>query len=67
MPAPSAPLPTDVSQLTDLVSDVLAVSLTGVIFYTPLYDSAGALVDFAFAYLNPAAHDAYAGAPHAHA
>ncbi|SMB81449.1 PAS/PAC sensor signal transduction histidine kinase [Hymenobacter roseosalivarius DSM 11622] len=39
----------------DLLRDLLAVSLTGVIYYTPLYDPAGDVVDFTFVYLNPAA------------
>ncbi|GAA3953637.1 PAS domain-containing protein [Hymenobacter algoricola] len=55
MPGTSAPLPADFSHLGDLVNDLLAVSLTGVIFYTPLYDPAGEVIDFSFAYLNPAA------------
>ena len=40
-----------------LFQELLAVSLTGVIFYTPVYapDGAGEIVDFAFEYLNPAA------------
>ncbi|HEX8507537.1 MAG TPA: PAS domain-containing protein [Hymenobacter sp.] len=40
-----------------LVRELLAVSLTGIIFYTPIYDPAGAgeVVDFTFEYLNPAA------------
>ncbi len=44
-----------ISPLTDLFRDLLDVSLTGVILYTPLYDSAGEIVDFTFVYLNPAA------------
>ena len=41
----------------DVLRDVLAVSLTGIIFYTPRYDPAGSgeIVDFTFEYLNPAA------------
>jgi PAS domain S-box-containing protein len=40
-----------------LLRELLAVSLTGVIFYTPIYDpdGSGKLVDFTFEYLNPAA------------
>jgi PAS domain S-box-containing protein len=40
-----------------LLQELLAVSLTGIIVYTPLYDSAGTgkIVDFTFEYLNPAA------------
>ncbi|SFQ31612.1 PAS domain-containing sensor histidine kinase [Hymenobacter arizonensis] len=41
----------------DLLRELLAVSLTGVILYTPIYDPSGSgeVVDFAFEYLNPAA------------
>ncbi|MCC3157796.1 PAS domain-containing protein [Hymenobacter sp. 15J16-1T3B] len=41
----------------ELLSEVLNVSLTGLIFYLPVYDPAGsgAIVDFRFEYLNPAA------------
>ncbi|RAK69915.1 sensor histidine kinase [Hymenobacter edaphi] len=41
----------------DLLGDLLAVSMTGVIYYTPIYDPAGAgeIVDFRFEYLNPTA------------
>ena len=40
-----------------LLRELLAVSLTGVIFYTPILapDGAGEIVDFAFEYLNPTA------------
>ncbi|ALW86898.1 hypothetical protein AUC43_18530 [Hymenobacter sedentarius] len=40
-----------------LLRELLAVSLTGIILYTPLYDPAGSgdIVDFTFEYLNPAA------------
>ncbi|MBJ6109599.1 PAS domain-containing protein [Hymenobacter sp. BT523] len=40
-----------------LLRELLAVSLTGVIFYTPIYAAAGTgeIVDFTFEYLNPAA------------
>ena len=40
-----------------LVRELLAVSLTGVIFYTPIYapTGSGEITDFAFEYLNPAA------------
>jgi signal transduction histidine kinase len=40
-----------------LLRELLAVSLTGVIIYTPLYDPSGSgnVVDFTFEYLNPAA------------
>ncbi|UYZ64744.1 PAS domain-containing sensor histidine kinase [Hymenobacter weizhouensis] len=51
-PAAAAIAPADT-----LLRDLLAVSLTGIIFYTPLYDPAGSgdIVDFTFEYLNPAA------------
>ncbi|TGE22733.1 PAS domain-containing protein [Hymenobacter metallicola] len=38
-----------------LLVDLLAVSLTGVIYYTPVTDAAGTVLDFRFEYLNPAA------------
>ena len=40
-----------------LLRELLAVSFTGIILYTPVYDSSGSgtVVDFAFEYLNPAA------------
>lgn len=40
-----------------LIWELLAVSLTGVIFYTPIYDPTGSgeITDFTFEYLNPAA------------
>ena len=40
-----------------MLQDLLAVSLTGIIFYTPIYGPAGSgeIVDFAFEYLNPTA------------
>ncbi|RPD45717.1 PAS domain-containing sensor histidine kinase [Hymenobacter sediminis] len=34
---------------------LLELSISGVVCYTPLTDAAGQIVDFAFAYLNPAA------------
>ncbi|MDF7815213.1 PAS domain-containing sensor histidine kinase [Hymenobacter sp. YC55] len=51
-PAAAAIAPADV-----ILQDLLAVSLTGIIFYTPLYDPAGSgdIVDFTFEYLNPVA------------
>ncbi|UOQ68566.1 PAS domain-containing protein [Hymenobacter volaticus] len=39
----------------ELVRDLLAVSLTGIIFYTPVYGPDGNIEDFSFAYLNTAA------------
>jgi hypothetical protein len=40
-----------------VLRDLLAVLLTGIIFYTPVYDPAGSgeIVDFTFEYLNPTA------------
>ncbi|WP_426061241.1 PAS domain-containing protein [Hymenobacter sp. B1770] len=40
-----------------LLRELLAVSLTGIILYTPVYDPAGSgeIVDFTFEYLNPVA------------
>jgi PAS domain S-box-containing protein len=34
---------------------LLALLPSGVVYYTPVYDAAGTVVDFCFAYLNPAA------------
>ena len=39
----------------ELLDALLDISLTGVVLYTPVYDPAGEVVDFAFAQLNPAA------------
>ncbi|MBG8555593.1 PAS domain-containing protein [Hymenobacter guriensis] len=52
VPAPLRSLPADA-----LLADLLAVSMTGVIYYTPIYDPAGSgsIVDFRFEYLNPTA------------
>ncbi|MGI4739716.1 MAG: PAS domain-containing protein [Janthinobacterium lividum] len=51
------PLLTTKAPPDELLSDLLAVSLAGVVFYTPLHDPSGSgeLVDFCFEYLNPAA------------
>ncbi|UOG76390.1 PAS domain-containing protein [Hymenobacter tibetensis] len=49
------PLLATVSPPEELLYDLLAVSLTGIIVYTPLYSAAGELADFSFGYLNPAA------------
>jgi len=53
LPPAAAALAPDVVLLREL----LAVSLTGVIFYSPQHDPAGSgeIIDFAFEYLNPAA------------
>ncbi|RSK34647.1 sensor histidine kinase [Hymenobacter metallilatus] len=57
MSATSVPLPFQALPAPDLLADLLAVSLTGIIYYTPLYDPAGSgeIVDFIFEYLNPTA------------
>ncbi|WP_375436078.1 PAS domain S-box protein [uncultured Hymenobacter sp.] len=57
MPTSSVPLPLRSLPADNLLSDLLAVSLTGVIYYTPIYDPAGSgeIIDFTFNYLNPAA------------
>ncbi|MDF7814793.1 PAS domain-containing protein [Hymenobacter sp. YC55] len=39
----------------ELLRDILAVSLTGIIFYTPVYGAGGEIVDFTFVYLNATA------------
>ncbi|OON70521.1 hypothetical protein B0919_00375 [Hymenobacter sp. CRA2] len=41
----------------EMLCEVLDVSITGLIFYAPIYDPAGSgsIVDFRFVYLNPAA------------
>ncbi len=53
LPAP------DLFPSTELLPALLDVSLTGIVLFTPIYAPAGAaegeVVDFAFAYLNPAA------------
>jgi hypothetical protein len=55
MPAscPAPPLPDP--PLDELLRGVLDVSLTGLVYYLPVFDSAGSgeVVDFAFNYLNP--------------
>ena len=55
----ASPVPrfTAVAPLEEVLRELLAVSLTGVILYTPLYDPAGSdeIIDFTFAYLNPTA------------
>ena len=39
----------------ELLEALADISLTGVVLYTPVYNSAKEVVDFAFAFLNPAA------------
>ncbi|UPL50238.1 PAS domain-containing protein [Hymenobacter sublimis] len=57
MPVSSVPTPLRSLPADTLLGDLLAVSMTGVIYYTPLYDPAGSgdIVDFRFEYLNPTA------------
>ncbi|AHJ97847.1 PAS domain-containing protein [Hymenobacter swuensis] len=57
MPASLVPLPLRSLPAADLLGDLLAVSMTGIIYYTPIYDPAGSgqIVDFTFVYLNPTA------------
>lgn len=49
------PLPTPTPPVAALLPTLLDLSLAGVVCYTPVLDGAGQVVDFAFAYLNPAA------------
>ena len=39
----------------ELLQTLTAISLTGVVLYTPVFNSAREVVDFTFFYLNPAA------------
>ncbi|TDN38868.1 PAS domain-containing protein [Hymenobacter sp. UV11] len=58
MPPVLPPFPSPLAgqfPLTELLLALLDTSLTGIALLTPLYDPAGEVVDFAFAYLNPAA------------
>jgi len=49
---PDAPAPTLSAAILPALLELLP---SGVVSYTPIYDAAGAVVDFRFAYLNPAA------------
>ena len=51
---PPLPAPTDFPP-PELLATLLNISLTGAVLYYPVHDPAGAVVDFSFAYLNPAA------------
>ncbi|MGI4761951.1 MAG: PAS domain-containing protein [Janthinobacterium lividum] len=51
----AALLPADIFPESELLPALLDLSLTGLVAYTPLTDASGAVVDLAFAYLNPAA------------
>ncbi len=57
MPATPVPFPLRSLPAGQLLADLLAVSMTGVIYYTPIYnpDDSGEIVDFTFVYLNQAA------------
>ncbi|OWP62298.1 hypothetical protein CDA63_15025 [Hymenobacter amundsenii] len=56
---PATPVPFSLRSLPaeELLGDLLGVSLTGVIYYTPIYNptDSGEIIDFTFTYLNPAA------------
>ena len=51
-PPTSAPAVFPPQELLETLADI---SLTGVVLYTPVFSPAQEVVDFAFAYLNPAA------------
>ena len=51
---PPLPAPADFPP-PELLATLLDISLTGTVLYYPVHDPAGAVVDFRFAYLNPAA------------
>ncbi|MFD1874768.1 PAS domain-containing protein [Hymenobacter bucti] len=55
MPATETPLAADFANPTDLLQALLGLSLTSVVLYTPVHGAGGEVVDFAFAYVNPAA------------
>ena len=55
MPALAALLPPEISADSSFLPALLDLSLAGVVCYAPLPDASGAVVDLAFAYLNPAA------------
>jgi len=54
MLAPTPP-PADIFPSADLLPALLEASPTGTILYSPVHDTTGAVVDFALAYVNPAA------------
>lgn len=49
------PLPTSFPAAEEFLPALLDLSLAGIICYTPVLDATGQVVDFDFAYLNPAA------------
>ncbi|MGI4871986.1 MAG: PAS domain-containing sensor histidine kinase [Janthinobacterium lividum] len=55
MPAFYAPLPAGLPAATSLLPALLDLLPTGVVYYTPVLDATGNVLDFRFAYLNPAA------------
>ncbi len=55
MPDSLALLPAGLPATPQLLPALLDLLPTGVVYYTPQLDAAGEVVDFAFAYLNPAA------------
>jgi PAS domain-containing protein len=55
MPVNEAPLAVDFASSADLLQALLDVSFTSVVLYTPVYGSGDEIIDFEFAYLNPAA------------
>jgi PAS domain S-box-containing protein len=55
MPANKAPLAFDFAAPDDLLRALLELSVASVVLYTPVYGPRGEVVDFTFAYLNPAA------------
>ena len=55
MPAATPLLPPEFFPESDVLPALLDLSLTGIAGYSPITDASGAVVDLAFAYLNPAA------------
>lgn len=49
------PLPTSFPIAEEFLPALLDLSLAGIVCYTPVLDATEQVVDFAFAYLNPAA------------
>ncbi len=55
MPLPTAPLPPDLLSSPEVFETLLDVSLTGVIFFQPVYAPDGSVTDLAYVHLNRAA------------
>jgi PAS domain S-box-containing protein len=55
MPTSLASPAADLFPTDEALRALLAVSVSGVVFYLPVQDAAGEIVDFAFAHLNPVA------------